>query len=162
MKHKDVQMRRKDREIQDKSAIHEILQKADTCRIALNTGEAPYIVPLNYGFVFDDAFVLYFHCANEGRKLELIDKDGSAGFEIDTEHELVTAEDCCGWGMRYSSIIGAGVIERVKDAAEKKLGLDLLMRHYGFAGDTAYPDAMLNQTTVLRMCVNQMSAKRRG
>ena len=155
-------MRRKDRELTSRSDIEEILEKADCCRLALNTGAAPYIVPLNYGYEYADSLVLYFHSANAGRKLDLIRKNNSAGFEIDCRHELETAENCCDWSMKYSSIIGSGIIDFVNDAEAKVKGLDLLMRHYGFKGETAYPPAMLSKTTVLRMQVAELSAKRKG
>ena len=155
-------MRRKDRELTNKSDIVEILETADCCRIALSTEGAPYIVPLNYGYEYADSLVLYFHSAKAGRKLDLIRQNNIAGFEIDCRHELETADACCDWSMKYSSIIGSGVIDFVNDVEAKVKGLDLLMRHYGFKGETAYPPAMLGQTTVLRMQVTQLSAKRKG
>ena len=42
-------MRRKDREITDREEILAIIRKCDVCRIALNDGDYPYIVPLNFG-----------------------------------------------------------------------------------------------------------------
>ena len=43
-------MRRKEREVTDESRIKEIILACGTCRVALNTGEAPYIVPLSFGY----------------------------------------------------------------------------------------------------------------
>lgn len=42
-------MRRKDREITDFDEMIKIIEKCDTCRLALNDEEYPYIVPLNFG-----------------------------------------------------------------------------------------------------------------
>ena len=42
-------MRRKDREIKDKSEIMAILQKADVCRLAMSSNNMPYIVVMNFG-----------------------------------------------------------------------------------------------------------------
>ena len=42
-------MRRSDREIKDFGKIVEIIKKCDVCRIAMNDGDFPYIVPLNFG-----------------------------------------------------------------------------------------------------------------
>ncbi|MEE1312942.1 MAG: hypothetical protein UHS41_04245 [Lachnospiraceae bacterium] len=42
-----------------------------------------YIIPLNFGYeINDNAYVIYFHGAKEGRKIELIQKSTIAGFEI--------------------------------------------------------------------------------
>ncbi|MDR2486705.1 MAG: pyridoxamine 5'-phosphate oxidase family protein, partial [Clostridiales Family XIII bacterium] len=46
-------MRKADREIKGKEALTEILQKCDVCRLGLNTGGAPYIVPVNFGFEWE-------------------------------------------------------------------------------------------------------------
>jgi len=39
-------------------------------------GKIPYIVPMNFGYeMADGALSLYFHCANEGRKINIIKKN---------------------------------------------------------------------------------------
>jgi uncharacterized protein len=57
---------------------------------------------------WEENLVLYFHSATEGRKLNLLAKNSTVGFELDTGHELVTADLACNWGMKYKSIIGTG------------------------------------------------------
>ena len=66
-------MRRRDREITDREKMLEIVAECDCCRLGLvDNGEA-YIVPMNFGFEdAGSALTLYFHCAAEGRKLDLI------------------------------------------------------------------------------------------
>ena len=54
-----------------------------------------YIIPLNYGFTWDTELKLYFHCAPEGKKLDLAAKDNRAGFEIDIDHELIKGPAVC-------------------------------------------------------------------
>ena len=78
-------MRRKDREITDFDEIVAIMRKCDVCRLALNDGDFPYIVPLNFGLeVRGDRVFLYFHAAKEGKKLDLIARDNRATFERQT------------------------------------------------------------------------------
>lgn len=68
-------MRRKDREITDFNEIMNIINKCDVCRLALFDEDYPYIVPLNFGVdKEDDQLYLYFHCANQGKKLDLLNK----------------------------------------------------------------------------------------
>ena len=66
-------MRRKDREVADFTEQLAIIKKCDVCRIALNDEDGfPYIVPMNFGMdVQDGQLYLYFHCATEGKKLDL-------------------------------------------------------------------------------------------
>ena len=55
-------MRRKDREVTEIREIIEIIEKCDVCRLALFAEQYPYIVPLNFGFIYDGAMLtLYFH-----------------------------------------------------------------------------------------------------
>ena len=66
-------MRRSDREIADKSEIIRIIEKCDVCRLALSQNNAPYIVPMSFGYEYaDNKLTIYFHCAKEGRKLDII------------------------------------------------------------------------------------------
>ena len=65
-------MRRKDRKVTELTEIESIIQKADVCRIALIDDNLPYIVTLNFGYKSGKNPALYFHCANEGRKIEKV------------------------------------------------------------------------------------------
>lgn len=75
-------MRRKDREITDFNEIIEIMKKCDSVTLGLNDDGYPYLVPLNFGLHVDGEQVeLYFHCAIQGTKLDLIKKDNRATFK---------------------------------------------------------------------------------
>ena len=64
-------MRRKDRKVEDKKTIISILDTCKTASIAMIDQNTPYVLPLSYGYEQkDDSFILYFHCAKEGRKIE--------------------------------------------------------------------------------------------
>lgn len=83
-------MRRSDREIKDFDEIIEVINKCDVCRLAINDGDYPYIVPMNFGLNIEDGkVVLYFHCASEGKKLELLRKNNKVAFEMDCGHEFI-------------------------------------------------------------------------
>ena len=57
-------MRRKDREIQEFEEIIAVIKKCDVCRIAMNDGDVPYIVPMNFGVeVEGEQVFFFFHCA---------------------------------------------------------------------------------------------------
>jgi uncharacterized protein len=155
-------MRRTDREMTNKIDLTEILQKADVCRIAISSNPAPYIVPLNFGFKWDETLELFSHCAPEGRKLALLSEHSCVGFEIDIDHELVKAEKACNWGMKYKSIIGFGNITEVLDELEKKAGLDLIMMHYGFSNKIIEYDKMvLSKTKILKLDVLEITGKQK-
>jgi len=51
-----------------------ILDMCDVINIAFNDGEFPYILPVNFGYEFEDDLVFYCHHAPKGYKDTLIDK----------------------------------------------------------------------------------------
>ena len=65
-------MRRSDREITDKNKIQELITREQILRVAFYDKGEIYIVPVNYGFVYEDEkYTFYFHGAKAGRKFEL-------------------------------------------------------------------------------------------
>ena len=122
-------MRRKDREITDFHDIIDIMNKCDTCRLALFDQEYPYIVPLNFGVNIEDGqLYLYFHSANQGTKLDLIRQNNKATFEMDCEHNIILYDERMSCTMGYASVIGHGEIEFV-DEDDKYEALKILMKH---------------------------------
>lgn len=59
-------MRRKEREVTDKEEIRQILEKGQVIRIAMNNGEYPYILPVNYGYEMENGRITLF--STEQRK----------------------------------------------------------------------------------------------
>lgn len=154
-------MRRKDREITDFQEIINIIKQCDVCRIALNDGDVPYIVPLNFGLdVQGEQVFFYFHCAMEGKKLDLIARDNRAAFEMDCDHNFILYEERMSCTMGYASVMGHGTIETVPEE-DKYQALKILMRQY-HAEDFQFNTDMMKVTTVLKMTVTDMTAKRRN
>ena len=154
-------MRKSEREIKDLQDIVSVMEKCDVCRLALNEDGYPYIIPLNFGMIFEDGVIeLIFHSALEGRKLDLIRKDNRASFEMDCGHQLQYFEDRGYCTFAYESVIGRGRITILDDDA-KAAALDELMRHY-HGGEAAYynPDA-LPRTTVYKLTVEEITGKRK-
>ena len=114
-------MRRSDREITDIKEIVEIMRKCDVCRLALNDDGYPYILPLNFGVGFDnEKITLYFHSALEGRKVQLMERDNRASFEMDCGHALQYFEDKGYCTYAYESVIGKGHIT-ILDESESRM-----------------------------------------
>lgn len=154
-------MRRKDREITDFHDIMDIMNKCDTCRLALFDQEYPYIVPLNFGVNIEDGqLYLYFHSANQGTKLDLIRQNNKATFEMDCEHNIILYDERMSCTMGYASVIGHGEIEFV-DEDDKYEALKILMKHYHHE-DFQFNTNMMKATTVFRLKVLDMIGKRRN
>ncbi|MCG2777827.1 MAG: pyridoxamine 5'-phosphate oxidase family protein, partial [Desulfobacterales bacterium] len=120
-------MRRKEKEITDKTAMESIILRSSVCRLALSEENRPYIVPLCFGYEDD---TLYFHSAREGRKLDILRKNNKVCCEFDIDNEIVEADDACGWSMKYQSVIGAGKGSIIDDIESKRKALNIIMQHY--------------------------------
>jgi uncharacterized protein len=155
-------MRRKDREISDQTQLRDILDRADVCRIAFSVKSEPYLVPLNFGYQWDhDGLVLYFHCARQGKKLDMIRENNNVCFEVDVDHKLLPGKTACDWGMSYKSIIGRGILDVVQEQTERIAGLTLIMRHYG-STMVDFNQNILGKTEVLRLIANELCGKQKG
>ncbi len=154
-------MRRNDRQVTEWETIHSVIQKCKVCRLAIVAPESPYIVPMNFGYSYqEDVLTLYFHCADEGRKLDLIRKNPRVGFEMDCDHNLIPGETACSYGYRFSSIVGTGTVSIVEDVREKQNALSLLMQHQA-GKDFTFTQKQANSVTVFQVRVNSFTCKQR-
>lgn len=151
-------MRRKEKEITDRATLDEIIKESRVCRLGLTDGDQPYIVPLNFGY---QAPYLYFHCATEGRKLDLIKQNPKVCFEFDELIRLKKDRNACEWGAEYRSIIGEGVAEIVNDDEEKRKGLARIMAQYS-GREFEFPSDALERTCVIRVTIREMTGKAAG
>jgi len=155
-------MRRVDREIQDRSEMLEIIEKADVCHLALADDEGPYIVAMNFGYQWADGeLTLYFHSARSGKKIDIITNNNMGCFSVDVDHELTTGPQGCDWSMNYKSVVGRGHLEVLEDDAEKQLGLSLIMKHYSGRDDFVFDEKIFSMTLVLKMTINELTGKKK-
>lgn len=154
-------MRRSDRKISTIKQLEEIIQKTDVCRIALSNENIPYIVTMNFGYINKPEQTIFFHCANKGKKLDMIRKNNYVCFEMDTDHKISRGKRGCDWSMKFSSIIGYGSISVVTEKEEKITGMNNIMVHYGGEGEYFYDEKLFEQTTILRLKILEMTGKKK-
>lgn len=152
-------MRRKDREITEKKEIFDIIKKCDVCRVAFFDEKFPYIVPLNFGATLeDDMITIYFHGANAGKKMELLEKNNAVAFEFDCSHKIVESEKACNYTMKYQSVCGTGYLEKLPQ--EQKLQAFIaIMKQYTDKRQLSFSPEALEATAVLKLTVNEITGK---
>ncbi len=156
-------MRRKDREVTDQKEIQHIFDTCKVCRLGLQDEDGVYIVPVNYGYCMEnDTYILYFHGAKEGKKIDLIQKNLRAGIELDCGHELVSGATACQYSYLYGSIIGKGRAEIVEDTQEKLKALAVIMKHQtGREFDEFETNPKLEKTVaIIKVTLEECSCKK--
>lgn len=111
------EMRQQARQVRDRAIICAMLDEMDTIYIGMHDEPAPYVVPVNFGYAFDEALVFYFHCAMEGYKLELLGRN---------PHVCVTASRFISYAEGsvrghlhdFRSVIARGVAQRIEPGTE--------------------------------------------
>lgn len=149
-------MRRKDKEISDKSEVESIIRKSLVCRLGIADNGTPYIVPLCFGYKDN---CLYFHSAREGRKIEILKRNNEVCFEFDENLEVQSGKAACDWGMHYRSVIGHGRASFVDDNAEKRVALDTIMAQYA-DGTFEYTEKALVKALVIKVEIESMTGKK--
>lgn len=121
-------MRRKDKEIQDRELISQIIRNCQVCRLGLAKDDAPYIVPVSFGY---DGNAIYFHTAREGKKIDHIIANNAVCFEFEHGVRLVPDEsNPCKWTFSFQSVIGNGKVHELVAIREKIEGLNQIMEQY--------------------------------
>jgi nitroimidazol reductase NimA-like FMN-containing flavoprotein (pyridoxamine 5'-phosphate oxidase superfamily) len=149
-------VRRKEKEMLDRAELEAVISEARVCRLGLCDGGIPYVVPLCFGYTAD---TFYVHCAAEGRKLEILERNPEVCLELEAGVALKPGAKACDWGMTYRSVLGFGRAERVESSESKRRALDLIMARYA-SGTFDYPEAALEKTVILKVVVRSMTGKR--
>lgn len=153
-------MRRKDREITDFNELLGIVKRCSVCRVAFFDEAYPYIIPLNFGYEEKEgALTLFFHCANAGKKIELIQKNNHVAFEMDIPKAVLAGDKACDYTMPFESVCGNGVIEIAGDDG-KIPALSILMRQYSDKTAFEFDPADVKAVTILKLTVNALTGKR--
>ncbi len=154
-------MTRREREVTDISEKLAILDKCKVLHLGLVDGDEPYVVPMNYGYVYEDEkLTLYLHGAKRGRKIDLMQKNPKVFFEMDCDITPFEGEIACQYGITYASIMGKGIAEIVEDVEEKKKGMSVLMKTQT-GKDFEFEDKMVAFVNVIKITASSFTAKRR-
>ena len=156
-------MRRKDREITGRENIEPILRACKTCRVAMSAEGMPYVIPLNFGYTWDESgLTLYFHSGLKGKKIDALRKDPRVCFELDTEDGLTGEGDlACRYSFAFSSIVGYGSVQFAQDNEKNATVLTLSCNTQTGRGGWTYTDAALSVAEVFWVRADSFEASRK-
>jgi len=154
-------MRRSDR-AQNLDFCLDLIDRCTHGVAALSTGEeTPYCLPLS---LVREGRSLYFHCAREGRKVDLLRKNPRVCVTFVGGDEPVYQAEKGNYTTRFQSVIAAGTAVEVTGPEEKKRALELLCRRLvpsGMAGDNfaRAVERSLEATAVWRIDLDEITGK---
>jgi len=151
-------MRRKDREITDALFIEKVLNDSVYGSLGLCDNGEPYVVPMSYAWSDNK---LWFHCANEGRKLDIIRANPKVCFQVTGVTEPIVAEDACRSGMLYSSVIILGTASIIEEHEEKSAALEKLMQHFSKEFSHKFSQEETNRVTIISIKPDKITCKAR-
>ena len=148
-------LRREDRRLDDAAAMALLKRGEYGILSTLDRRNRPYGIPVNY-VVIDDS--IFFHCATEGQKLENITANKDVSFCVVGKTELNPEK----FTTRYESVVVMGNADLIQDAVLKKNVLRTLVAKYAadhMASGERYIDALMDQTAVVRIVIEQLAGK---
>lgn len=154
-------MRRKKREVTDPGELRRILDRCQILRIGAMDSEGMFVVPVNFGYEWEEELRLYFHSAREGRKADAFRENPEVALEMDCGYEVITGDYACSYSAAYESIMGNGTLSRIGDPKEKERALTLLMRHTAPDANLSFSPEMLEAADVYCIHVSHFTGKRR-
>lgn len=116
----------------------------------------PHGIPVNFAFAGDS---IYFHCALDGRKIEILSANPRVSFCVVGRTEVLPEK----FGTRYESAIATGSVEELS-GVEKRNGLLLLVRKYSpnhVKEGLEYIDKLIDKTRVYRIRLESITGKAR-
>lgn len=154
-------MTRRERQVTDINEIIKILDNSKVLHLGLVDGDEPYVVPMNYGYTYEnEKLTIWLHCARQGKKLDIMKVNPKVFFEMEYGITPFEGEVACKYGITYSSIMGRGVATIIEDVETKKIALSSLMKTQT-GKDFDFDDRMAEVVGVVKIDVLEFTAKHR-
>jgi len=152
-------IRRKEKEIKDISTMIKILQDAKYITIAMCDNNEPYLVTLSHGY---DSVrnVIYFHCADKGRKIDVLKKNNTVWGQAIQDKGYVPGE--C--SQQYETTQFHGNVTFITDVKEKKHALVTMIKQLEENPEDVIKnqitDESLKRVNIGRIDIDFMTAKK--
>lgn len=119
----------------------------------------PYLVPLDFGYQDN---CVYFHCAREGKKLDLLAQNSNVFLLFVNYNGLVNYNKngtACGFSTKYSSVMATGQAQIITDEKLKEKALYILLQRYKLDHLPVKPASMA-ATCLVQVKITSLSGKK--
>lgn len=153
------EIRRKNRTLEDENRIKELLHDSEYGFLSLGTAENGYGygIPLSYAYDIETNS-LYFHCAPEGHKLDMIMANNKVSFCVVGVTKPIPDQ----FTTYYESVIAFGKAITGLDEFEKRKALRLLVLKYSPGLEELgenYMDKSWHRTETFKIEIEHITAK---
>ena len=148
-------MRRHERSVDDLAVQERIIRESFYMSLGMVDGGRSYVVPLNFGY---EPGKIYFHCACEGRKMDILRKSGGElpvfALFVGRGSLLDRGKGACGLSARYASVMAEGIAKEMTDDAERLHGMRTILRQVGTPHYDLHSEDMKN---ICMVCIKVTS-----
>ena len=150
------EMRRKNQALSAKECAAVLNRGASGVLALAGEDNYPYAVPMSFVY---DGDSLYFHCAKNGHKLDVIRCNSKASFCVIDQDQIVPEE----YTTYFRSVIVFGTIRILENEQEKRIAIEKLALKYA-PGDSAQNrrsaiDREWNALCMMEMKIEYMTGK---
>jgi uncharacterized protein len=126
--HQKLLMHFEQERIKDERFMKQILKNCSEATMACFDEPYPYIIPVNYGFEWEDTLIFYLHTALDGHKNQLIRKNNKVALNIHQFLDRVGYKKIKGFDHDFRSVTCFGKAEIIRGDQEEEFlhGLSLL------------------------------------
>lgn len=153
------EVRRQNRVLDNEERIQELLQTAEYGFLSLGTGENGYAYGIPLSYAYDaESNSLYFHCAPEGQKLDMLAQNNRVSFCV----VGVTKPIADRFTTYYESVLVYGIAHYELTDDEKRKALRLLVKKYSAGFEEIgekYMDKSWARTSAFRIQIEHLTAK---
>ncbi len=158
MKFDNSKVRRQDR-LLDETRARQLLATAEFGVLSMiDLDGKPYGVPVN--FVWDGQESIYFHCANEGKKVDILECHDFVSFCVIGNVNLLPSQ----FTTEYESIILQCEVTIPTYDEERMYALELLLKKYSpddMEVGMKYAQKSFYRTCIVRLDIESWSGKRK-
>lgn len=132
-----------------------ILKQGKTGILAITYQDEPTMVPLNFVYAED---AIWFHCAKQGHKLEVIKNNPKVSFCVIVEDEVVPEK----YSTKYQSVLAYGNAALIENEEEKFHALSMLIAKYcpmQVPYGKAYIEEGIANTAIVKIEIDHISGK---
>lgn len=152
-------LRRKEKEITDRTDMIEILKKAQHVTVAMCHENEPYLVTLSHGYD-EEKGCIYFHCAKEGKKIDILNKNSRVWGQA--LNDLGYVQGAC--DHLYATTQFRGRVTFISNKAEKEHALKVMIRDIDDDPDKVISEQIteksVKRVNIGRIDIDYMSGKK--